>query len=202
MKNFLLCVFFLVGMAIHAQHDLAFVTGLTKEVNDKLKAKGIDTYFNYKKYCAGEIQIFQIRGKTCVTTDTYYEVFVVWNENGVDYMQKIDNCGLYRQVKLSNTMLSDFYTKEYASLKDDVVKPYRSETYTGKPELRKEVEPCFHGIEFNKGTQNFDKEFNLFDISNNSDGANKNYDFNQNLKLIELYYMLDGVVIFNEFIRQ
>ncbi len=202
MKKILLYIFLSIGVLGYAQNDLNFVTQLTKELNDKLKAKGIDTFFNYKKYCAGEIQIFQIKGKTCVTTDTYYEVFVVWNEQGVDYIQKVDNCGLYRKVKLSNTELTDFYAKEFAALKDDVVKPYRSETYTGKPELRKEVEPCFQGIEFNKGTQNFQKEFNLFDISNNSDGANKNYAFNQGLKLIELYYMLDGVVVFNEFRRQ
>lgn len=202
MKQFLMIMAILVGTVMTAQHDEAYVTELTKDVKNQLIAKGITTFFSYKKYCSGEIQMFQIKGKMCISKGTYYEVFVIWNENGTDFIQKLDNCGLYDIEQMPDTSLTDFYIKEYSSLVDDVVKPYRSETYTGEPELRKDVQPCSHGMEFVKGSREVQKEFNLFAISNDSEGANKNYAFNQSLKLVKFYYLLDETLITKEFTRK
>jgi len=82
------------------------------------------------------------------------------------------------------------------------VKPYRSTKYTGKPELRKNVQPCFREFTFSKDNYTRNKEFNLFAISNDSDGSNINYPFNQTLKLVALNTKLEALLPSLSFKRQ
>ena len=146
--------------------------------------------------------MFQIEGKMCTSKGTYYEVYVVWQEEGKDFIKKIDNCGLFFTETLDNTTLYDFYQKEYPALIDDEVKPYRSTAFTGKPQLRKEVQPCFREFSFVKGSRVDDKKFNLFALSNESDGKNENYTFNQTLKLVALNKKMDTLLNSLNFKRQ
>ena len=78
-------------MAIYAQHDEAYVDQLAEGFSQNLKERGITNYFTTKRYCSGKIEMFQIEGKMCTSKGTYYEVYVVWQEEGKDFIKKIDN---------------------------------------------------------------------------------------------------------------
>jgi len=192
----------LIPLACFSQRDEAYVNDLTNYFGVSLKDKGVTNYFIYKPYCVGEIQMFMIDGKMCTSKGTYYQSYVIWNEEGVDYIKKFDNCGSYKTAKLSDTAISDFVANHYPALKDDEVKPYRSSAYTGTPELRKTPSPCFKYYSFHKDDRAFEKQFNDFDISNDSEGENLNYTFNQTLKLIELNQMMNNIIVSNDFVRE
>lgn len=178
----------------NAQHDEAYVDDLTNDLVQKLTEGGVESYFIAKRYCAGAMRMIMLGDKMCASKGTYYEVYLVYEEAGQGFMQKVDNCGVFEKVAIADTFLSQFMVREWPALKDDIVKPYLSETYTGTPELRKTPQPCFRSFTFHKGTQTFEKEFNLFDISNDSDGANKNYTFNQTLKLVKINTLMDEIL--------
>ncbi|HPF12509.1 MAG TPA: hypothetical protein PKW08_12330 [Flavobacteriaceae bacterium] len=202
MKTLFLLIGLLVATSGFAQNDEAYVNQLTNQFTQKLGDRGIHDYFVAKRYCSGTIEMFKIAGKMCTSKGTYYEVYVVWNDNGKDYMKKIDNCGLFHSQELSDTSLTDFYKKEWPAIKDDEVKPYASESYTGEPELRKKVQPCYRDFQFQMGEVSTTKSFNLFAIGNDSEGKNRNYTFNQTLKLVQLNTLMDDVLSSLVFKRQ
>jgi hypothetical protein len=194
MKPLLFLLTFSISFMNYAQHDEAYVNELTDNLVQKLSENGIDTYFVANRYCAGSMRMIMLGDKMCASKGTYYEMYLVYEQEGMGYIQKVDNCGIFEKLTLPDTQIPQFMMREWPALKDDIVKPYHSESYTGVPELRKTPESCFRSFTFHKGAKSFDKQFNLFDISNKSDGPNKNYTFNQTLKLVKLNSMMDELL--------
>ncbi len=201
MKPLFLILAFGISLVNYAQNDEAYVNELIESLTQKLAQDSVETYFVAKRYCAGSMKMIMMGDKMCASKGTYYETYLVYEQDGMSYIQKIDNCGIFEKVSLSNNVIPQFMSNEWPALKDDIVKPYHSETYTGVPELRKTPQPCFRSFLFYKGTKSFEKEFNLFDISNDSDGPNKNYAFNQTLKLVQLNAMMDEILPQLNFLR-
>lgn len=202
MKNLFLFFTITTCFLMYSQNNEAKVETLAQDFYEKLEARGISIYFSTKHYCSGTNEMFMVNGKRCFSSGTYVATYVVWNEDGKDFIKKIDNCGLFHSVPLENNIFSEFYNQEMPALVDDEVKPYRSLKYPGEPELRKDTQPCFRGFRFKTSSRVVEKAFNLFDISNDSDGDNKNYVFNQSLKLVELDKMFDQIIPQLDFKRQ
>ncbi|MEZ4874898.1 MAG: hypothetical protein R2793_05490 [Flavobacteriaceae bacterium] len=198
---FLLCCF-LASLASFSQNDEAYVAQLTSQFTQKLSERGIDQYFWTKHYCNGSIEMFQIDGKMCSSKGTYYEVYVFWEEEGLPMVKKIDNCGLYHSLELANNEVLYYAFENLDRLASEEVKHYKSETYTGTPELRKKVQPCFRSFYGTDGTTTFESTFNLFDISNDSDGKNLNYEYNHSLVLVNLNAQIESLLPTLTFTRQ
>lgn len=201
-KLLFLCCFFVTFLGF-SQNDEAYVNQLTTEFTGKLKERGIPSYFSTKHYCSGTIEMFLIDGKMCTTRDTYYEVYIFWEEpDGTPFVKKIDNCGLYQSLELPNNEVLYLAFENLSFIEGEEVKPYKSETYTGTPELRKEVQPCFRSFEFSSLEDTVTKSFNLFDISNDSDGRNLNYEYNNALNLVKVHKFTEEVLATLTFTRQ
>ena len=180
------------------QNDEGYVDELTLEFTKKLTERNIMNYYTVKRYCSGRIEIFKLPERICTSKGTYFEVYVVWKEEDGAFIKKIDNCSLYYSVPLSDNKLHEFFISNLTTLKSEEIKNYKSATYTGKPELRKKPQPCFRSFQFTNGETTFSKSYNLFDISNDSDGKNLNYEFNSQLKVVILDAMLDAVLAVSE----
>jgi hypothetical protein len=180
------------------QNDEVYVDELTLAFTKKLTERNITNYYTVKRYCSGRIEMFKLPERICTSKGTYYEVYVVWMEEYGAFIKKIDNCSLYYSVRLSDNKLYDFFISNLTVLKSEDVRNYKSATYSGKPELRKKPQPCFRSFQFTKGEATFFKRYNLFDISNDSDGKNLNYEFNSQLKVVILDAMLDAVLAISE----
>ena len=195
-------ILFLLAMCITAicfcQNDEGYVDDLTLEFTKKLTERNITNYFTVKRYCSGSIEMFKLPERICTSKGTYFEVYVIWKEEDGSFIKKIDNCSLYYSVVLSDNKLYDFFISNRNALESEEVKNYESATYSGKPELRKKPQPCFRSFQFTEGETTFSKSYNLFDISNDSDGKNLNYDFNSQLKVVRLDNMLDEVLAVSE----
>lgn len=188
-----LCLFCVSGL--WAQRDEAYVKTEVETFVSSLAERGIKKYFHTRRYCSGNIEMFVINGKNCMSKGTYYESYIFWAEGEQAYVKKIDNCGLYLSVALQDDAILKFAREHVVGMEQEEVKPYKSETYTGTPEQRKPVQPCFREYDFATGNEAFSKQFNLFDISNDSDGKNLNYDHNQALKLIKLNGLIDQLIV-------
>jgi len=194
MKNvFIICALLMAGL-MHGQNDEAYVDELVQQFKQKLTERSITDFYTIKRYCSGKIEMFQIgkERKMCSSKGTYYRVFVVWKEEGVARIKKIDNCGLFYTVPLADTELYDFFDQNRAALASEKIKQYKSASYTGKPELRKQPQPCYRSFAFTAAEVTNEVSYNLFDISNPED--NTNYEYNNSRKAVELDAKLDAVL--------
>ena len=195
-------ILFLLAMCItticFCQNDEAYVDQLTLEFVKKLTERNVTNYYTVKRYCSGRIEMFKLPERVCTSVGTYFVVYVVWQEEDGAFIKKIDNCSLYYSVALSDSELYDFFISKRHALESEEVKKYKSDTYSGKPELRKKPQPCFRSFKFTEGETTYSKSYNLFDISNDSDGKNLNYEFNSQLKVVMLDSMLHEVLAVSE----
>lgn len=186
----------LVCVSAMGQNDEAYVDELTQEFTEKLTARGLTQYFTAKRYCSGKIEMFQIgrEKKWCTSKGTYYQVYVVWKEEGRARIKKIDNCSLYYTVPLEDSGLFDFFEIHAEALRTETVKNYKSATYTGTPELRKKPQPCFRSFTFTENGASSEQTYNLYDVSAEGRTDNLNYEHNSQLKVIALDALLDAVL--------
>jgi len=186
MKTILLFLSFFIAVSSYSQNDEAYVTELTNEFTSKLQERGITQFFSTKHYCSGTIEMFMIDGKMCTSKETYYEVYIFWQEDGRPLMKKIDNCGLFRTVLLSNDSIFQFVSNNFEELKENEVKNYEPSNPSDGPELSAPVQPCYRSFTFWNDDESFDKSFNLFHLTNRFEGDNLNFEYNQSLAIVRL----------------
>jgi hypothetical protein len=198
-------VFFLslfIAVSCFSQNDEAYVNQLTNEFATNLQERGITHFFSTKHYCSGTIEMFMIDGEMCTSKETYYEVYIFWQEDGRSLMKKIDNCGLFRTVLLSNDSVFKFVATNLEELKVNEVKEYKSSTESDGPELSAPVEPCFRDFTFWNDEERFEKSFNLFHLTNKFEGDNLNFDYNQSLAIVRLNSKVKAFISAAGFQRQ
>jgi hypothetical protein len=199
MKKIILLLSLFIGVAASAQNDEAYVDELTQQFAQKLADRGISDYFTAKRYCSGKIEMFQIgrEKKLCTSRGTYYEVYVVWKEEEQAFLKKIDNCGMFYSIELDDDALYDFYVTNKETLLSETVKNYKSASFTGTPELRKNPQPCFRGFGFPHDGAVVTKKYNLYEL-NEGNGDNLNYEYNSQLNIVALDAKLDEVLANSE----
>lgn len=197
MKKIVLLFMLLPVVAAFAQNDEAYVDGLVLEFTGSLESRGIATYFTAKRYCLGQIEMFQVEnGRMCSSKGTYFEVYVVWKEaDGVAMIKKIDNCGLFFSLPLEDSGLYDVFQNNAAMLKDENVKPYEVANPENNPILATAVHPCRRSYAFNWEGDRVKKEYKLYDLTNESKQQNMNFESNNELTIVGLDKMLDDTVL-------
>lgn len=195
MKKIPIILVLLVYSLSYSQNDLAYVDSLVDDFTAKLEERGINEYFYAKRYCLGQVEMFKMDdGKWCSSSGTYYAVYLFWSE-GENYMiKKIDNCGMFFSLRLDDTNIREFYKERLSDLKNNQVKRYHSESWTGEPKQRTKIHSCYREFSFSEGNDNFKHKFALFDLSNDSEGKNVNFDYNKNLTIVQLDKMLDNAI--------
>lgn len=194
MKNICIIIFILIYTLSFSQNDQDYVDNLLNEFITGLEEKGVDNYFSTKRYCNGEIEMFLLRdGTWCSSKSTYYAVYVFWIEGEDHMIIKLDNCGLYSSLKLKDSTIMDIYGEGFEDILANKVRTYDSETWTGV-KLRTEVYPCFRDFTFKNENENSKQKFALFDLTNDSEGRNLNYDYNSQLAIVQLNKMLDTII--------
>lgn len=202
MKSLIFFLGLFLSISCFSQNDEAYVNELTTEFATKLQERGITQFFATKHYCSGTIKMFTIDGKMCTSKETYYEVYIFWQEDGRPLMKKIDNCGLFRTVLLSNDSVFKFVADNLEELKVNEVKEYESSTESDGPESSAPVEPCFSGFTFWNDDDRFEKSFNLFHLTNKFEGDNVNFDYNQSLAIVRLNSKVKAFIAAAGFQRQ
>jgi hypothetical protein len=195
MKNLVWIVFAFFATIGAAQNDKAAVDKLVSEFTKSLESRDIDEYFSLNKYCLGTTEMFKLKdGSMCVSKGTYYQVFIFWNENGRALVKKIDNCGMYFSLPLSNSEVIEFVDNNRNQLKVGIVKKYEVENPENTPVKSSKVHSCFREFQFNNENNSFGQSYNLYDLTNESKFKNINFESNNKLEIVTLEKMLDSLI--------
>jgi hypothetical protein len=195
MKKIILAMSILFCAMGFAQNDEAYVRSETSKFTESLKKRGIDSFFVNERYCSGSVEMFTLEdGTMCTSKGTYIATYVFWEDEGKAMIKKIDNCGLYYSLPLENNDALKFYNSNMEALKTGVVKPYEVNPETLSPKARTAVYRCFREYHFYNESDISSQKYNLFDLTNDSDSSNLNYDHNHSLIVVSLDGMLDTII--------
>lgn len=200
MRSILLVFALIWGSVNFAQNDKPFVDELVDEFRAKLKDRGITHFFETRRYCDGTIEIFTIADdRLCASNGTYYETYLIWQEpEGEVMIKKIDNCGMFYSLPIGEDELFSFYESNREDLVQKTVKQYQRELESNIPSARTEIHPCKRFFRFYKNERMDSQTYRLFDLTNDSDSRNLNYDYNNQLEIVALDKKLDQVLAMME----
>ena len=195
----ILCL--LLWGATVTQNDEAHVKNLTDTFTEKLQERGIANYFTATMYCMGNIQIFTLNdGTRCTSKGTYVETYVFWNEtNGTSWIKKIDNCGMYLSVELTDSEILSFAQQNADALESKAVKRFETENMkNGRPASRTTIYNCMRNYAFGLNGKNFTHEFNtmvfLKASGDKEEDRNLNYEYNMVLPVASLNAQCEKLV--------
>lgn len=195
MKKYILIAFLLLSVVASSQNDEAYVDMLVTEFTAKLEQRGITNWLYTKQFCIGSNEMFMMEGgKMCSSKDTYYEVYVVWKEEGKVMIKKIDNCGLFYSLELQDDSALVYLESHFTAIQEQEIRPYKGQNTTGTPELRTSVEPCRRNYYFKTSEQAFAKKINPYDLSAGTSNPNINFEYNSGLSLTKFDSKLSAVI--------
>lgn len=195
MKKLIFILFGIISTLSVAQNDKAYVASLVSDFTMNLKNEAVNDYFYMYKFCEGHIEMFTIEnGRICTSKGTYYEVYVFWKEGDKAMVKKIDNCGLFNSLSLDDGDVLDFAKNNNKQLKKEEVKKYAVKNPENVPIQRTEIHSCKRKFQFNLDNNSFEKDFNLYDLTNESKYENLHYESNNSLKIVELEKKIDVIV--------
>ena len=196
MKKSFIVFLLMISTGLAAQNDEAYVDTQVNGFTASLEKRGISTYYTVKRFCLGEIEMFQLsNGKMCSSKGTYYEVYVLWKEiDGGTMIKKLDNCGLFFSLPLPDPAIYEAFLSNVSRLQAEAVKPYEVANPENSPTLSTKVHPCRRTYSFKEGENSFNKSYKLYDLTNESKQKNLNYDYNNGLLIVELDKLLDTVI--------
>lgn len=191
MKYLLVLIFGWISLGLQAQHDKEHVDHLVSKFTKSLEARNIVNYVYMYEYCNGSIEMFRLSdGRTCASKGTYYKAYVFWNEDNETLVKKIDNCGLFYSLPIINKEILSFVSANLQQLQEKV-KKYEVETPENLPTKQSAIHPCFKMFQFNIDDKSFGQTYNLYQLTNDSKYKNLNFDYNNNLKIVELEKLLN-----------
>jgi hypothetical protein len=109
-------------------------------------------------------------------------------------MKKLDNCGSYKSIQINDDIVFDVFSENIDLLKEEEVKGYAVENPENVPVQRSDVYPCFREFLFNSGDDVFEKEYNLFDLTNESKYENLHYEYNKSLVVVDLDQIIEELI--------
>ena len=177
-----------------AQNDRAATQAIVEDFTSNLEARGITDWFIVNKYCNGSIEMFKMNdGSMCSSKGTYYEYHIIWKEEGMTMIKKIDNCGMFFSRSLSDNVLWEYAVGSTASMEKQSVKPYEADI-SGEPKARTAIHPCYREYDFHMNGATFNQKYNLYQLTTDASQPNKNFEFNNQLKLIQLHNMIEPIL--------
>ncbi|MDC7998203.1 hypothetical protein [Gilvibacter sediminis] len=195
MKRLLFIGFFLLSVTSFAQNDAQYVEGLLRDYVEGLQADGVTEIFVRAHKCEGNVQRFMLRdGSWCTSNGTYIDTAVVYAKDEQLYLTKIDNCGLFKAVRLEDPKIFAFYKEHEQTLKTERLKDYDTDVPYTDTKSRTAVYNCRWAYVFFTGTETFNSRYDEIQLTNDMEHPNKNYDYNNNHPLVALEAMVDATL--------
>lgn len=162
---------------------------------NELRKKNID-FVAYKDYSVGSIRLLNSEDlNNCTNCLDKFSIFLLWEENEIEYLQIFDNCGNFYPVKLINRDILKFTKQNLETLNAERVKFYQENKNTVVLTYHSRFKKFLISVK-DREIYNY---FDTYNLKSNSEKPNLNYLFNQNLKLIRLNSMIeDEIKIQNE----
>lgn len=194
MHRLLIVLICFIGSICIAQNEEKFVDSLVSKFTTSLVERDINSNVVAKRFCMGTIEMFQMPdGTMCSSKRTYFSSYVLWTEDSKPMIKKFDNCGMFYSIEQSSTAIIEFLNSNKNELLMTAVKKYAASRETN-PTLSAEVHACGRDFIFNFDGEISTQNYQLFDLTNDSEFPNINYEYNQGLKVVALDSMLDAII--------
>lgn len=189
----LLILFLILGIyTADAQNDPAYVESLTTEHIKKLQEAGAENVFAVFRECMGDMRMFEIGpGKYCSSRDSYVEAVVFYVAGGEQMLTKIDNCGMFNPVQLTEDKIFVHYLLNRETLIEQQLKPYETDIPYTDTKSRTIVYRCHREYRFFDSEQTIVSSYKERQLTNDPEHPNKNYYFNKSHPLVSLDDLID-----------
>ncbi len=186
MQKKVIILILLLSNLIHSQNEERKIDSLASAFTSELKINNINEFLTVKRYCIGAERLTNPnKPDKCDMIEPYYEMFIFWSSENKYWIKKFDNCGAFKKVKMTNSIIIDFFRENQVKISKEVVKKYTTEENKKNNEYLSVDHSCFRTIEFHTKFESIKKSFDLFDLSSQQDDKNLYYESNNKLKLIE-----------------
>lgn len=156
----------------------------------ELRKKNID-FVVYKDYSTGTTILSSVNDPNrCLQCEVYNSVYLIWKDNGIDYIQLFDNCGSFYPVKMSNNDILNFAKDHTDILKNERVKYYQID----KNSVMGVSHSSYKEFLISVGQHEFYNYFDTFNLTSKAEEPNLNYLYNQNLQLIKMNNMIEAEI--------
>lgn len=188
----LLLYFLLISFGLNGQNDKAQNDTYVKDFSNYLIYNGAGSFMQLQRFCTGSVDIYRLGdANTCMSESTNFENYFFWIQDDKQYVKKIDNCGHFETREIASKQIADFITENIQTIKNENIKPYETTAIKQKIESRTEVFPCSNIFTFTNSEESVSNNLRQYDLTSNTEYPNINKEYNNNLKLVELYKLVD-----------
>ena len=185
MKNILL-LFFLFSTGIIIAQGKDIDSAISKELK-YLKENKISKFFIIEKDCTGCIKLFKPNEPDCDYGTS--NLYVFWKDENECYYRKIDKCNSL-SIKITDEIFQNYELK-INKIKNESVKAYKT-----AEDLHVTIDhPLFSRLYFILDGDLIVKQFDNFNLTNESFGPNINYEYNNSLELVKLIKACDKIIL-------
>ena len=125
MQKSLIIILFLISNLIFGQDKNDPTESFVTKLKSEMMKENISNFFIVKHISPGNTRIIELKDPNSCNENGYYFVMYAFWENGNEtWIKKYDNCGEFKNVKLTNSKPIKFYKKNIESLKINDVQPY------------------------------------------------------------------------------
>lgn len=196
MKFTLLVFCILISANAYSQRDEAQIDSILSDYVIKLKARGAKNVFSMKRYCDGNVQMFTMPNKKlCSSNGTYIEAFLFFSESEQSKVVKIDNCGLFNEQIMEQSQAMDYYVANKSQVNSSVIKPFETASANETPRARTTVYRCHRGFSFYNELGQNTITYSMYQLSNEGDQPNVNFNHNRQQPLVLLENQLKGELL-------
>lgn len=155
-----------------------------------LQNKGVTKIGYAKSFCIGRIYFPDSEEDECSYTTNHYSMYLFWEEDNHAFAKKFDHCGAFKQVTLPQSDFLDFYFSHRQLIEQEQVKWFgRTKTREDGSVITLMVSPAhschWHLTVYDEGRE-MNKRIDVYDLlEEDKMGSNINYQYNNNLKLVE-----------------
>ncbi len=173
---------------------------LISELKTELNEKNITDFFVVKQITYGTAYIFDLDDpNSCNPNGIYFKMYAFWKDGKDDYVKKIDNCGEFNSLKLSDSKISEFYVKNLESLKSDEVKSFQIKPDSiANGKIYKSVSRQNHQPQryfwFYINSAEYRNHFDKYNLTTEKDIPNINYKSNKELSIVKLNAICEEII--------
>lgn len=206
-------VLLLISCNVFAQSTAHIIDVHIEELNRTFKEAGITEYFFVRPSFPGASYVTKVSDKEKCQSDRDLTHYLFWKEGALNWVKRISNCGVSQDVAINRMKPVDFYITYLDQIEVESVARY-AYISVDKESGKMKVYQMFtnhsarRAFSFYANSRSFQKRIDKFDLSNDRDKENLNYDSNNSLALVKLNNQCDKIInhlnekgLFDRFIK-
>lgn len=200
MYKSIVILFFVIANISSGQEHKEVTQSLLAELKADLTQQNVSDFFVVKHITFGTFHSFNRNDpNSCIGKGTYFTMYAFWKKGKDSYIQKIDNCGRFNAILLSDETPITYFKENSTTLKSDKVKQYQ---ITPDSVVNGMIYGTFSRAShqpqryfwFYHLSEEFTNHYDTYRTSTTKEEPNLNYEYNNNLSLVKLNAICEEII--------